>query len=121
MFPEPPFLGIKALNLTALLISITIWFSLSSRYLQVKFRYYFYIFLCLSTPFLMIHVFIWSESLFLLFFSGYLFYLEKFLRSNINLELIKATLFCFCMVMQRNVGLFILTPIAFSFIISKAK
>ncbi|MBC7922914.1 MAG: hypothetical protein H7Z75_17695 [Ferruginibacter sp.] len=69
--------------------------------------------LALSTPLLMIATFVWSESVFLLLFTSYLYCLQKFLGTAQNRWLRIASAFGFLMLLQRNAGIFLFAGTTF--------
>ncbi len=60
-----------------------------------------------STPLLMIATFIWSETLFLLLFSTYLYFLWQFVNTGRIRWLLVAVIPGFLMLLQRHAGLFL--------------
>lgn len=64
--------------------------------------------LSISTPFLMLFVFVWSEAVFILLLTAYLYALQSFVQHRKRRAILLATLFAFLMLLQRNAGIFIL-------------
>jgi hypothetical protein len=108
---------IRVLHLVVFLGSTLTWLSIAREFLSFSALKVYAFFLCLSTPLLMIHVFIWSEAFFLFFLSGYLFFLLKYLNGNGYLSLLVSSIFCFFMILQRNAGFFIALPVTACLII----
>lgn len=68
----------------------------------------FLLVLSISTPFFMLFVFVWSEAIFILLFTAYLYALHSFIQHKKRRAILLATLFAFLMLLQRNAGIFIL-------------
>jgi len=95
------------LHLLCLTGSIWLWLCLSKPYLTPFYYRLFGASLALSAPMLMIATFVWSEALFLLLLSAYLFSLRQFLLNAFPGWLMGATSLGFLCLLQRNAGIFI--------------
>jgi hypothetical protein len=67
---------------------------------------------------MMISVFVWSETVFLLLFSLYLLHLYGFFRNAKRSHFWLATFFGFLMLLQRNAGIFLFTGISLSWLLN---
>ena len=89
--------------------AIYLWDKMGGRVLETaEWKFFFLLLLSLSTPFLMIFVFVWSEAVFVLLLSAYLCYLQKFVHTKAGKELLVAALLAFLLLLQRNAGIFLL-------------
>lgn len=87
--------------------TLFIWKELAKFYLGKRWAIYFALLLALSTPLLMLAVFVWTEMFFVLLLSLYLFYTTKFIQDRKYSLLWYATFFAFLMMLQRNAGFFL--------------
>lgn len=95
------------LHLWCLTASIWLWLRLGKPYLTPFYYRLFGASLALSTPLLMIATFVWSEALFLLLLSAYLFSLRQFLLNAFPGWFMGATVCGFLCLLQRNAGIFV--------------
>ena len=79
----------------------------------------FMILLAISTNYMMISVFIWSELLFLLLLSLVIICLFRFVKTQQNYWVVISIIPSFFMLIQRNAGIFIIVPLYFSLIVFK--
>lgn len=109
------------INIICLNLILFFWYQISDLILaSTVTRRLFIASLSISTPLIMIHVFLWSEAIFVLLLSGFIFQLLKYNHSNKIIYLIIATLMTMLLLLQRNAGIFIITPIYLAlFIIEK--
>ena len=77
------------------------------------------ILLALSTNFMMICVFLWSELLFALLLSLVIVFLFRFIETHQNYWLVISIIPSLLMLIQRNAGIFIITPLYVSLIVFK--
>jgi len=96
----------KILHLSCLVATLLIWWKVGEGFFQeTKWRLFFLFTLASSTPLLMVHVFVWSEPLFIFLFSAYLLCIHYFLERKPGAWLLWATVFAFFMMLQRNAGI----------------
>jgi len=108
---------LNLLNAACLLGSILIWYRISCNYLTPNWRLFYLFTLCSATPILMVHVYVWTEPIFLLMFSGYLYSLHRFLEKEALNWLLSATIFAFFMLLQRNAGIMLLMGMSLGILI----
>lgn len=100
-------------HLLCALTTLYFWDRLAVEVLKTpEWRFWFLLVLSLSTPFLMSFVFVWSEAVFLLLLTVYLFYLQQFIKYNTRSDIIGAVIFAFLMLLQRNAGIFLFASVA---------
>jgi hypothetical protein len=101
---------------------IYIWMILSKEFFRDKFLFItFNILSAISTPFIMISVFVWSELIFLLLLSLYLLHIERYISSKTVFSLIMASLFGALLLLQRNAGIFLVIGFMFGLVIFYSK
>ncbi len=103
------------LNALSLLLSLEILLFLASKLITSQTPKVLYaLSLVMSTPLLMVSVFVWSEAFFLLLMAGHFwafyYFLEKHKWKYLGLMIIMAFLFC----LQRNPGIFFVLGMALS-------
>jgi hypothetical protein len=103
--------GIRGLHGACLLGSLGLWSWLGRRLLSVRRALVLPLVLALSTPWLLVSKFIWSESLFVLLFAAYAACLFQWLRSGHWVWGLAATAAGFLMPLERTLGLFLLAGI----------
>jgi hypothetical protein len=107
------------LHLISVWTVIGVWLRISEELIQKAFySRLFGLTLTLSTPLMMISVFVWSETVFLLLFSLYLLHLYGFFRNAKRSHFWLATFFGFLMLLQRNAGIFLFTGISLSWLLN---
>lgn len=97
------------LHLLCGLGTLFLWDKIAMSRLRTAWLQFLYLLvLSISTPFLMLFVFVWSEAIFILLFTAYLYALQSFVQHRKRRAILLATLFAFLMLLQRNAGIFIL-------------
>ena len=97
-----------------------IWHFISIEVFPVwKKQLIYMVLLAISTHFLMISVFVWSELIFLLLFSLVILSVKKFVDTQ-NIKWLWISIApAFLMLIERNAGIFILSPMYLSFFVFK--
>jgi hypothetical protein len=96
-----------------LLLSYWLWIEIGSMVLHQRvFRILFGLLLSLSTPWLLVGHFLWSEALFILLFSAYLYLLLRYVDTEKSYFLLAATVFAFLLPWQRIAGVFVFLGVA---------
>ena len=103
--------GIRMLHGACLLGSLLLWSWLGRQLLPTRRAVVLPILLALSTPWLLVSKFVWSESLFILLFAAYAACLFHWLRSGLGAWWLAATVAGFFMPLERTLGLFLLAGI----------
>ena len=103
--------GIRMLHGACLLGSLGLWSWLGRQLLPARRALVLPVLLALSTPWLLVSKFIWSESLFVLLFAAYAACLFQWLRSGRRRWWLAATAAGFLMPLERTLGLFLLAGI----------
>ncbi len=89
-----------------LLLNLMIWLYLGTCYLHSVFiRFLFGFSICLSTPFLLLHSFLWSEPLFVCLLSGLLLYFHFYPVRLTLFSLCVLLSMCVLLILQRNAGI----------------
>lgn len=101
------------LHLLCGLGTIYLWGKIAEEVLKTSFWYFFFLLvLSLSTPFLMVFVFAWSEAGFIFLFTAHLYCLQKFINDKKSRYILWAAQLAFLMLLQRNAGIFLLAGVA---------
>jgi len=107
------------LHLISAWVVIGVWIRMSEAFIEkATYRWWFGLTLTLSTPLMMISVFVWSEMVFLLLFSLYLLHLYGFSRNDRRSDFWLATLCGFLLLLQRNAGIFLFTGIGLGWLLN---
>ena len=110
---------VKLLHFACAVIILLIWFCLGQEFLdEKKQKIVFQLLLVLSTPLLMIYVFIWSEAIFLLCLSASLYFLHRYFKVKAEAFFYLSALMNFFMLLQRYAGLFVLIGTAIGFLLA---
>ena len=114
------FYSLKILHFLLAVSILTIWEKISIDILKNSRRHLvFMVFLSISTNFLMISVFIWSELLFLMLLSFMILCINNYIKSANSNWLLISILPAFLMLIQRNAGIFVITAIYLSLFVFK--
>ncbi|MBO2011697.1 hypothetical protein [Hymenobacter negativus] len=100
--------GIRVLHGSCLLGSLMLWSWLGRQLLPTGRALVLPVLLALSTPWLLVSKFVWSESLFILLFATYSVALFQWLRTGRWMWWLAATITGFLMPLERTLGLFLL-------------
>lgn len=101
------------LHTSCLLLSFGLWLSMSRQILRKSYtRNLYAALLGLSTPWLLVGHFVWSEAVFILLFSAYLYFLLRFMATENSFFLVAATPFAFLLPWQRVAGVFVFMGVA---------
>jgi hypothetical protein len=111
--------GIEVLHGICLLVSLLLWSWLGRQLLPLRQSLVLPALLALSTPWLLVSKFVWSESLFILLFAAYACCLFQWLRLNCLLWWLVVTAVGFLMPLERTLGLFLLAGVGFGFMLSE--
>jgi hypothetical protein len=111
--------GIQLLHGICLLVSLLLWSWLGRQLLPLGQSLMLPALLALSTPWLLVSKFVWSESLFILLFAAYACCLFQWLRSNRLAWWLAVTAAGFLMPLERTLGLFLLAGVGFGFVLSE--
>ena len=109
IFPANPIPFAAFLNIFALTFSFILWAFISHRLLLSNiFFTLFLLLLAFSTPWLLIGHFVWSEPVFILLFSLYIFLIFQYMHKLKSSHLLLAIICGFLLPLQRTAGVFIL-------------
>ena len=101
------------LHTSCLLLSFGLWLSMGRQILRKSYaRNLYAALLSLSTPWLLVSHFVWSEAVFILLFSAYTYFLLRFMATEKSLFLVTATPFAFLLPWQRVAGVFVFMGVA---------
>ncbi len=90
---------------TLYLFNLMLWIYLGQHYIKSQAVYFFLcLSLCLSTPLLLVHSFLWSEALFISFLSIVFLYYHHYPRYFLQAELLLVFVGIGILVWQRNAG-----------------
>ncbi|NJN27213.1 MAG: hypothetical protein HC819_15150 [Cyclobacteriaceae bacterium] len=96
-----------------------IWYMIAARCLRDSIQLaIFIILMALSTNLLMVSIFIWSELLFILLFSLTILFVQRYAHSKNPLWMWLSVIPAFLMLIDRNAGIFIISPLYFAMIVS---
>lgn len=103
--------GVRVLHGSCLLGSLLLWSWLGRQLLPTRRALVLPGLLALSTPWLLVSKFVWSESVFVLLFAAYSVALFQWLRTSDLTWWLLATVVGFLMPLERTLGLFLLAGI----------
>jgi len=103
---QMPGSALRLFNLFLFFASLIAWYYLADR--EFKKSWFFKVLISTSAPFLMVFVFIWSESIFLLLFSGYIVFLYRYFRSGNRMLLYIAAIAGSLALLTRHAGIFLI-------------
>ena len=103
--------GIRLLHGACLLGSLLLWSGLGRQLLSARRARVLPLLLALSTPWLLVGKFVWSESVFVLLFAGYAALLFQWLRTGRWTWWSAATAVGLLLPLQRTLGLFLLAGV----------
>lgn len=119
--PSKIIFSIIILHYVVMVLVLITWYYIAAESLKNKVHQsIFIVLLALSTNFLMISVFVWSELLFLFLFSLVILSMQKYFYSKKILWMFLSIIPAFLMLIQRNAGIFIITPMYFTMIVFRA-
>lgn len=96
------------LQLLMILLSYACWLRLGQKLLAPPFSYLYCFLLITATPLLMVFVYLWSEGVFIMLLSVYIYLLWKYLEGGGKQTLLVAAGVGCLLFLQRNAGLFVL-------------
>jgi hypothetical protein len=111
--------GIQILHGSCLLGSLLLWSWLGRQLLPVRRALVLPGLLALSTPWLLVSKFVWSESVFILLFAAYAAALYQWLRTNRWTWWLVVTVVGFLMPLERTLGLFLLAGIGVGLVLKE--
>ncbi|WP_020532271.1 hypothetical protein [Flexithrix dorotheae] len=108
-FQPDPHGFLRVFNLICLIASLFVWNKIGQKYLPLGWGKFYFLLMTISTPFIMVHLFVWSEPFFLILSGVYILVFQKFMEEGKTKMILYAIPFGFLMVLQRTTGLFIIT------------
>ncbi|MBX2840535.1 MAG: hypothetical protein KTR26_02090 [Flammeovirgaceae bacterium] len=107
-FQPDPHAFVKVFNLVCLIASLFTWNKIREKYLPSYWGKFYFLIITFSTPIILVHLFVWSEPLFLFLSGLYILSSQKFIEEGKARMFYYAIPFGFLMMLQRTAGLFII-------------